>query len=227
MDDNARKDANGVPAAKQLSRRNFFQLCCGLAAAGAGASLLSACSSSGSSTKSSGSSGSSGGKTTLTLMSWEQFEVAEKAAWFKVINEFEAAHPNITVKWVGWPFATYDQNVVTQAEAGSVNADVVMCPPELASALITKFNMCVPLQSITDDLNLTPIPAHEQFMNGSNLEGLGIIDVPFALTYDQALLKKAGFSAPPTTLDEWLTQAEELTERPNTFGVAPPYRRGQ
>jgi multiple sugar transport system substrate-binding protein len=220
MDDNARKDANVVPAAKALSRRNFFQLSGGLAAAGAGASLLSACSSSGSSTKSSGSSGSSGGKTTLTLMSWEQFEVAEKAAWFKVINEFEAAHPNITVKWVGWPFATYDQNVITQAEAGAVNADVVMCPPELASALITKFNMCVPLQSITDDLKLTPIPAHEQFMNGSNLEGLGIIDVPFALTYDQALLKKAGFSAPPTTLDEWLTQAEKLTDSPNTFGVA-------
>jgi len=62
MDDNARKDANVVPAAKQLSRRNFFQLSGGLAAAGAGASLLSACSSSGSSTKSSGSSGSKGGK---------------------------------------------------------------------------------------------------------------------------------------------------------------------
>jgi ABC-type glycerol-3-phosphate transport system substrate-binding protein len=216
MNGNARNDANAAPDPKPLSRRNFFQLTGGLAAAGAGASVLSACGSSGGSPSSKGSSGSKNGKTTLTLMSWEQFEVAEKAAWFKVINQFEAAHPNITVKWVGWPFATYDQNVVTQAEAGSVNADVVMCPPELASALITKFNMCVPLQSITNDLKLTPIPAHEQFMNGSNLEGLGIIDVPFALTYDQALLKKAGFAAPPTTLDEWLTQ----TDSPNTFGVA-------
>jgi multiple sugar transport system substrate-binding protein len=80
--------------------------------------------------------------------------------------------------------------------------------------------MCVPLQSITDDLKLTPIPAHEQFMNGSNLEGLGIIDVPFALTYDQQLLKNAGFAQPPTTLDEWLTQSEKLTNSPNTFGVA-------
>src|SRR5580704_6976986 len=220
MNGSARNDANVEPDPKPLSRRNFFQLSGGVLAAGAGASVLSACGSSGSSTKSSGGGTTKNGKTTLNLMSWEQFEVAEKAAWFKVINQFEAAHPNITVKWVGWPFATYDQNVVTQAEAGSVNADVVMCPPELASALITKFNMCVPLQSITDDLKLTPIPAHEQFMNGSNLEGLGIIDVPFALTYDQALLKKAGFSAPPTTLDEWLTQAEKLTNSPNTFGVA-------
>ena len=221
MNGDARNDANVDPVPKPLSRRNFFQLSGGVLAAGAGASILSACgSSSGSKSSSSGSSGSSGGKTTLTLMSWEQFEVAEKAAWFKVIDEFEAAHPNITVNWVGWPFATYDQNVVTQAEAGSINADVVMCPPELASALITKFKMCVPLQSITHDLKLTPIPAHEQFMNGSNLEGLGIIDVPFALTYDQRLLKNAGFAQPPTTLDEWLTASEKLTNSPNTFGVA-------
>ena len=218
MNGNARNDANVVPDPKPLSRRGFFHLTGGLAAAGAGASVLSACGSS------SGSSGSGGGtkngKITLNLMSWEQFEVGEKAAWFKVINGFEATHPNIKVNWVGWPFATYDQNVVTQAEAGSVNADVVMCPPELASALISKFKMCVPLQSITDDLKLTPIPAHEQFKNGSNLEGLGVIDVPFALTYDQRLLRAAGFQQPPTTLDEWLTSAEKLTNSPNTFGVA-------
>jgi multiple sugar transport system substrate-binding protein len=221
MNGDARNDANVDPDPKPLSRRNFFQLSGGVLAAGAGASILSACGSSSSSkSASSGSSGGSSGKTTLTLMSWEQFEVAEKAAWFKVIDEFEAAHPNIKVNWVGWPFATYDQNVVTQAEAGSVNADVVMCPPELASALITKFNMAVPLQSISQDLKLTPIPAHEQFMNGKNLEGLGIIDVPFALTYDQQLLKNAGFDQPPTTLDEWLTQSEKLTDSPNTFGVA-------
>jgi multiple sugar transport system substrate-binding protein len=222
MNGDARNDANVDPDPKPLSRRNFFQLSGGVLAAGAGASILSACGSSSSSKSSAsgGSSGSSSGKTTLTLMSWEQFEVAEKAAWFKVIDEFEAAHPNIKVNWVGWPFATYDQNVITQAEAGSINADVVMCPPELASALISKFNMTVPLQSIAQDLKLTPIPAHEQFMNGSNLEGLGIIDVPFALTYDQQLLKNAGFAQPPTTLDEWLTQSEKLTNSPNTFGVA-------
>jgi ABC-type glycerol-3-phosphate transport system substrate-binding protein len=221
MNGNARNDANAAPDPKPLSRRGFFHLGGGLAAAGVGASVLSACGSSGSSSPSgSGSSGSKNGKITLNLMSWEQFEVGEKAAWFKVISGFEAAHPNVTVKWVGWPFATYDQNVVTQAEAGSIDADVVMCPPELASALISKFNMCEPLQSITDALKLTPIPAHEQFKNGSNLEGLGVIDVPFALTYDQQLLKKAGIAQPPTTLDEWLSSAQKLTNSPNTFGVA-------
>jgi multiple sugar transport system substrate-binding protein len=211
MNGNARNGPNAAP----LSRRGFFQLTGGLLVAGAGVSALSGCGSS-----SSGGGGTKGGKTQLTLMSWEQFEQGEKAAWFKVINDFEAAHPNIKVNWTGWPFATYDQNVVTQAEAGSINADVVMCPPELASALISKFKITAPLQSIADDLKLTPIPAHEQFKSGGNLEGLGVIDVPFALTYDQRLMKAAGIQQPPTTLDEWLSNAQALTHSPNQFGVA-------
>ena len=224
MNDNARNGANVVPGRPPLSRRSFFQLSGGLVAAGAGASALAACSSSGGSSSTAaaagGSGSSGGGKTQLTLMSWEQFEVGEKAAWFKVINEFQAANPGISVSWTGWPFATYDQNVITQAEAGSINADVVMCPPELASALISKFQLTVPLQSIADDLKLTPIPAHEQFMNGGNLEGLGVIDVPFAINYDQRLLKAAGYSSPPTTLDEWLAMSQALTHSPNQFGMA-------
>ncbi len=153
-------------------------------------------------------------------MSWEQFEEGEKDAWNKVITDFTAANPNIEVQWTGWPFATYDQNVIAQAQAGGIDADVVMCPPELASALINKFNMCLPLQTISTDLKLTPIPAHEQFEQNGNLYALGVIDVPFAITYDEALLKAAGFDAPPTTLDEWHTQAKALTKAPDQYGVA-------
>ena len=198
-----------------LNRRGFLQAGGTLMAAGLGAAGLAACGSSGGG----GGGSTAGGKTKLTLMSWEPFEPAEKAAWFKVVKDFEAANPNIKVTWTGWPFATYDQNVIAQAQAGSINADVVMCPPELATALIEKFDACVPLQHIADELKLDPIPAHEQFKKGSDLEGLGVIDVPFAITYDQRLLKAGGFKAPPTTLDEWLSVASGLTHRPNQFGM--------
>jgi ABC-type glycerol-3-phosphate transport system substrate-binding protein len=199
-----------------LSRRGFLQLGGGLIAAGAAGSLLAACSSSSSGAK---ASGAGGGKTKLKLMSWEQFEEGEKAAWFKVVNDFQTAHPNIEVSWTGWPFATFDQNVITQAQAGSIDADIVMCPPELATALISKFGACVPLQSVADDLKLTPIPAHEQFKNGSDLEGLGVIDVPFAITYDQKLLSASGVQV-PTTIDEWTAAAAKVTHKPDQFGMS-------
>lgn len=196
-----------------LNRRGFLQVGGTALAAGLGAAGLAACGSS------SGGGTASGGKTKLTLMSWEPFEPAEKAAWFKVVRDFEAANPHIKVTWTGWPFATYDQNVITQAQAGSINADVVMCPPELATALITKFDACLPLQHITDELKLDPIPAHEQFKKGSDLEGLGVIDVPFAITYDERLMKAGGFKEPPATLDEWMSCSAALTHRPNQFGM--------
>src|ERR1700679_1397685 len=98
MNGDARNDANIEPDPKPLSRRNFFQLSGGVLAAGAGASILSACGSSSGSKSSSSGGTTKNGKTTLTLMSWEQFEVAEKAAWFKLVSEFESAHPNIEVK---------------------------------------------------------------------------------------------------------------------------------
>jgi ABC-type glycerol-3-phosphate transport system substrate-binding protein len=218
---------NGTAESRRaaLSRRGFLGVGAGTFATAA----LAACSSNsskkatatGGNTSSAGTSsaGAGGGKTKLKLMSWEQFSVGEKVAWFKVISDFEAANPSIEVSWVGWPFATFDQNVIAQAQAGSVDADVIMCPPELASALISKYKMTVPLQSISDDLKLKPIPAHAQFMDGSNLNGLGVIDVPFALTYDQRLLRTVGANTPPTTLDEWLSVSTKLTHAPSQYGM--------
>ena len=199
-------------SSRNLSRRRLLQAT-GLGALAFSASpLLAACGDS--------SAGSSGGTTTLKLMSWEQFEPREKAAWYKVINDFQTANPSIKVQWTGWPFSTYDQNVVAQAQAGSIDADVVMCPPELASALIDKYKMTVSLQSIVDDLKLDPAPAQNQFKVGTDLHGLTVIDVPFALTYDQRLLQAGGFKKPPATLSEWMSQAAALTHRPKQFGIA-------
>ncbi|MGH2344708.1 MAG: hypothetical protein ACRDG4_05745, partial [Chloroflexota bacterium] len=113
-------------------------------------------------------------KTQLTLMSWEMFEVAEQAAWKTVVNRFMAANKSIQVKWTGWPFATFDQNVIAQAQAGHVDADVVQCPPELASTLISNYNLCLPVGSIADSLGLKPNAAHNQFRVKGTLYALGI-----------------------------------------------------
>jgi multiple sugar transport system substrate-binding protein len=162
-----------------------------------------------------------GGTTTIRLMSWEPFgQSPEFPAWTKVTNEFMAANPGIKVEWTGWPFATFDQNVIAQAQAGQVEADVVMAPPEAASTLIAKYDLGVPLQQITKSLGLIPIPAHEQFTLNGNLYALGVIDVCFALTYDKRLLQAAGFNKPPTSLDTWVDTVKACTKAPNQFGLS-------
>jgi multiple sugar transport system substrate-binding protein len=159
-------------------------------------------------------------KTQLKLMSWEvPYEVGERASWTKVVNDFMAAHPSIQVTWTGWPFSTFDQNVIAQAQAGQVDADVVQCPPELASTLITNYNMCLPLGSIAKNLGLIPNAAHNQFMSNGQLYALGILEVAFCLQYDARILKQAGWSKAPTTPAEWLACAKAVTKPPNQFGV--------
>jgi multiple sugar transport system substrate-binding protein len=150
-------------------------------------------------------------KTNLTLMTWELFEPQEIGAWRKTVSEFEAANPSIKVSWTGWPFANYDQNVTAQAQAGRVNADVVMCPPELASTLIDDYNICEPVGDIATAVGLKPDASHQQYIVDGKLYALGILVVAFVLEYDQRILAASGFDRPPATPDEWLHYTEKLT----------------
>jgi ABC-type glycerol-3-phosphate transport system substrate-binding protein len=144
-------------------------------------------------------------------MSWELYEPTEIGAWRKVVNKFNAANPSIEVSWTGWPFATYDQEVIAQAQAGKVNADVVMCPPECASTLITDYGICEPIGDIATEVGLIPDSQHKQYTIDGKLYALGLLVVAFILEYDKRILASGGFSAPPTTTEEWLTMTEKLT----------------
>jgi multiple sugar transport system substrate-binding protein len=218
--DSPKKLTSSLEAA--LSRRKLLKVGGATAAAGMAVPLLAACGSSGGSTSSSkagSGSGKSSKKTQLTLMSWEMFEPGETVAWHKVVNEFMVANPSIEVKWTGWPFANYDQNVIAQAQAGHIDADVVMCPPELGSTLIMDYNLCEPLGQIASSLGLVPNAAHNQFVVDGKLYLLGVLEVAFLLAYDQRLLKAGGFSSPPTTPGEWLEMTQKLTHPPKQYGT--------
>jgi multiple sugar transport system substrate-binding protein len=144
-------------------------------------------------------------------MTWELYEPTEIGAWKTIVSEFEAANPSISVKWTGWPFATYDQEVAAQAQAGHISADVVMCPPELSSTLINIYGMCEPIGEIAHEVGLVPAVQTKQFAVNGKLYALGILTVAFVLEYDRALLASAGYNSPPTTPDEWLAYSEKLT----------------
>jgi ABC-type glycerol-3-phosphate transport system substrate-binding protein len=150
-------------------------------------------------------------KTNLTLMTWELYEPQEIGAWKKVVAEFEAANPSISVSWTGWPFANYDQNVTAQAQAGKVDADVVMCPPELASTLIVDYGICDAIGDIAKEVGLVPDASHKQYIVDGKLYALGILVVAYVLEYDRRILASGGFDRPPSTPEEWLEYTEKLT----------------
>jgi multiple sugar transport system substrate-binding protein len=211
----------GVTASlsRQLNRREVI-MAGGAAAAAAG---LAACggSSSSSGGKKSSSGGSSGAAThlkgtTITLLTFELFEQQEIAAWKKVVRDF-TAKTGINVKWTGWPFSTFDTNIVQQAQAGSLDADVVQCTPEAASSLIVNYQNAIALDDVAKSVGLTPNPAHDQFKINGQLYALGFLEVAFVNAYNASVLKAAGVKEPPSTLDEWLEAAQKITSPPKKF----------
>ena len=204
----------------RISRRRLLQGAGALAAAGAAVPILGGPASATTAAKSFGSYASrrSIKKTQLTLMSWEPFEPPEIAAWRQVTNTFQQKNPSIQVTWTGWPFANYDANVIAQAEAGNIAADVVMCPPELGSTLIQLYDLAVPIGDIATSLGLVPNPAHEQFRLNGKLYLLGILEVAFLLAYDRKILEKGGFSGPPESAGAWLEMTKKLTHG-NQYGT--------
>ena len=194
-----------VASSHTISRRDLLKGGAALAAAGLASPLLSNAGASAAVKQVAGRGyRKSVKKTKLRLMTWELYEPPEIGAWRKTVAEFTAANPSIEVVWSGWPFANYDQNVIAQAQAGSVEADVVMCPPELGSTLIQDYHLCEPLGFIASDLGLVPNAAHKQFELDGKLYLLGILEVAFLLAYDRRMFERAGFSRPPATTEEWL-----------------------
>ncbi len=218
MSDDVVEPAEASPDYR-ISRRRLLKGAAAVAAAGAGAAALGGPAGASTAAKSFGSYASrrSVKKTTLTLMSWEPFEPPEIGAWKHITKTF-TEKTGIGVTWTGWPFANYDANVIAQAEAGHIDADVVQCPPELGSTLIQLFNLCEPVGDIAKEVGLVPNPAHKQFEVNGHLYLLGILEVAFLLAYDKRILHAGGFSGPPETAEAWLEMTKKLTHG-NQYGT--------
>ena len=157
--------------------------------------------------------------TSLKVMSWEQFQPGEKDGWNALFDKFNQSQSQYAVEWTGWPAGQYISNVVIQAQAGGIDADVLMAMPYLAAQVIRKFQLAEPLDPIVEALGITPSGGHEFLRQDGKLYGLSAIDVNFALVYNKALFAAAGVE-PATDPDAWVDTTAKLTKRPDQFGIA-------
>lgn len=158
-------------------------------------------------------------RVTLKVMSWEQFQPGEKEGWNALFQKFNDSQGKYLVDWTGWPASQFASNVVIQAQAGGIDADVLMAMPDLAAQTIRKFKFAAPLDAVVADLGITPSGGHEFLKQDGKLFGLSAIDVNFALVYNKALFEAAGLK-PATSADEWIDTTAKLTKRPDQFGIA-------
>lgn len=198
-----------------LSRRGFLGGAAGLIGLAAVGTLASCAPLTG------GGGGGSGGKTTIKIASWMQFEPGRQEAWEAIVRKFNEQSSSIKVEFTGWPFSDYSNQMLTQVQAGALEADLVTAPPDLASRLFT-LGAFDPLTEAINAAGVTPDEkVHKFLMKDGAFHGVSVATVQFGLLYNQAVLSQRGFE-PANNVTDWVAQAEALTERPNTFGLIAP-----
>ncbi len=147
-----------------------------------------------------------------------QFEPGRKAAWASIVKKFNSQSTTIKVKLVGWPFTEYSNQVLTQVQSGGLTADLITAPPDLASRLLA-LGAYAPLDDAVSSAGVSPEEnLHDFLTKDGQLFGVSATTVSFGLLYNEATFEKANLT-PATNVDEWLVQADALTERPDQFGL--------
>lgn len=145
---------------------------------------------------------------------WQYFFDARVQAMEQLIENFEAANPDITVKMTHFPYADYRTKVAAAIPAGE-GPDVV----QLFYGWLNDYKSAQLIQPLPSDVfNADTIDAEFFPMVGAMREGDNYWALPtavrsLALFYNTRLFEEAGIDGPPETLDEMMEIGRQLTER--------------
>ncbi len=150
------------------------------------------------------------GKTTLTFVNWGTAEEATKAAFEAMIADFEAKNPDIKIENMALPYnQMFDQLLILNA--GGTPPDVAQIHGSWTSALqnagtLAELDTLLP-KDVLDDFY--PQVKESLTYNGK-LYAAPWSPSPVVLYYNKELLKKAGYTEPPKTMEELFTMAEAI-----------------
>ncbi len=145
---------------------------------------------------------------------WQYFFDARVTAMEQLIESFEAANPDITVKMTHFPYADYRTKVAAAIPAGE-GPDVVQLfygwlNDYIAAELIQPLPADV-FDPATIDAEFFPMV---QAMKGDGAYyALPTAVRSLALFYNERLFDEAGIESPPETLDEFIEVAKKLTKK--------------
>jgi ABC-type glycerol-3-phosphate transport system substrate-binding protein len=164
-----------------------------------------------------------GGKVTLKVLSWFWWEPGRNDAWRALINKFHAAQSDIRIEEAGWAFDDFTNKVVIQLQSGKIDGDMIQTTPDLVLRLL-KAGQLEPVESVLDAAGVTNLSsAHDFIRQNGHLYGLDMVSVAFGRLYNQQLFANAGIQQPADTIDGWIAEVQQLTNRPDQFGIYSPH----
>ena len=145
---------------------------------------------------------------------WQYFFDARVAAMETLIENFEAANPDITVTMTHFPYADYRTKVAAAIPAGE-GPDVV----QLFYGWLNDYIAAQLIQPLPTDtfpaatVDAEFFPMVQAMKEGDQYWALPTAVRSLALFYNERLFEEAGIEAPPETLDELVEIAAKMTKR--------------
>ncbi len=130
-----------------------------------------------------------------------------------LIPAFEAAHPDIHVEAVAYPYDGFRQALLTALAGGTgpdlARLDIIWSPEFADQGVLAALDEVMPdFQEYAD--NVFPGPLSTNAYNG-HYYGLPLDTNTRVLVYNQAMLDQAGIDAVPTTMDEVAADCASVT----------------
>lgn len=144
---------------------------------------------------------------------WQYFFDARVSAMEQLIENFQAANPDITVKMTHFPYADYRTKVAAAIPAGE-GPDVV----QLFYGWLNDYVEAELIQPLPADafpasqIDAEFFPMVQAMKDGDQYWALPTAVRSLALFYNERLLDEAGVE-PPTTMDELMAAAAAMTKR--------------
>lgn len=131
-------------------------------------------------------------------------------------NQFEKKYPNVKIHFTFLPYAQMHSAILTSASAPTAQYDVVLSDLIWTAEFASK-GYTLPLNSYIDQniSNKNDIP--NSIWNGFEISNK-VMAMPFLANfqnfyYNKKMLQEAGFSGPPTSMQQWVTQMQVLKSK--------------
>jgi multiple sugar transport system substrate-binding protein len=160
----------------------------------------------------------------LEMPSWQATEPGTSDWWNALIDEFEAQNPGVTIEFTHEPFASYNQTMVTRFAGG--NPPDILHLPAANFMVYAQEGWLAPLDEhlagMSDVVDQwTPVQTTCEY-EGQTL-CVVVLGYGYVLGWNQAAFEEAGLAGPPTTTEELIAYARELTVDTNNDGTVDRY----
>lgn len=157
---------------------------------------------------------------TIKFANYALLEAGYEEFWNGVKSDFEAKNPNITIEYVTAPYGEIVNQVINMAGGGDrvdmIFGEIDWVPGLADSGLTVPVTEVLPADYLAD--------FYPTILDAFNIDGepygLPMYVSPFVLYYNKDLFTQAGLdpNSPPTTYDEMLAYAEELSKLTDANG---------